>query len=132
MDLKKVYKASTKEMAEQALVELEGKWGKKYPIVLKSWTDNWDKLSAYFSYTQPIRRLIYTTNIIEGYHRQLRKVTKNKGAFPSDMALLKLVYLATKNISKKWTHPLPNWGLVAQQLSIKFGNRMQLDLTLKK
>lgn len=131
-DLKKVYKASTKEMAEQALVELDATWGKKYPVVLKSWLDNWDKLSTYFSYTPPIRRLIYTTNIIEGYHRQLRKVTKNKGAFPSDMALMKLVYLATKNIIQKWKRPLPNWGLVAQQLSIKFGNRMYLDLNLKK
>lgn len=131
-DLKKVYKAPTKEMAEQALMELEEKWVKKYPIVIKSWRDNWDRLSTYFSYSEPIRRVIYTTNIIEGYHRQLRKVTKNKGAFPNNMALLKLVYLATKNISKKWTQPMPNWGLVAQQLSIRFGSRMELDLTLKK
>ncbi len=130
-DLKKVYKAPTKEMAEQALTELEKKWGKKYPIVIKSWRDNWDRLSTYFSYSEPIRRVIYTTNSIEGYHRQLRKVTKNKGAFPNDMALLKLVYLATRNISKKWTQPLPNWGLVAQQLSIRFGNRIVLDLNLK-
>ncbi len=77
-DLKKVYKANTKEMAEESLVALDEKWSKKYPIVIKSWIDNWDRLSAYFSYTEPIRKLIYTTNIIEGYHRQLRKVTKIK------------------------------------------------------
>ena len=130
-DLKKVYKALTKAMAEQALDELEKTWGEKYPLVLKSWRDNWDRLSTYFSYTAPIRKIIYTTNIIEGYHRQLRKVTKNKGAFPNDMALLKLTYLATNNISKKWTMPIPNWGLVAQQLSIRFGQRMELDLNLK-
>ena len=114
-DLKKVYKALTKDMAEQALEDLDKKWGKKYPLVLKSWRDNWERLGTYFSYTAPIRKIIYTTNIIEGYHRQLKKVTKNKGAFPNDMALLKLTYLATNNISKKWTMPIPNWGLVAQQ-----------------
>ncbi len=129
-DLKKVYKANTKEMAEESLVVLDEKWSKKYPIVIKSWLDNWDRLSAYFSYTDPIRKLMYTTNFIEGYHRQLRKVTKNKGVFPNDMALLKLVYLATKNIEKKWTMPIPNWGSVAQQLSIKFGDRMPLDLVV--
>lgn len=131
VDLKKVYKASTKAMAEQHLQGLADKWGARYPLVLKSWQDNWDRLSTYFSYTASIRRLIYTTNIIEGYHRQLRKVTKNKGAFPNDMSLLKLVYLATQHIRKKWTMPIPNWGLVAQQLSIRFGQRMKLDLNLK-
>jgi len=130
-DLKKVYKAPTKEMAKQELTVLEQKWGEKYPIVIRSWYDNWSKLSTYFEYTEPIRRLIYTTNIIEGYHRQLRKVTKNKGVFPNDDALLKLIYLATKNIEKKWTVSARDWCLAVQQLSIKFGDRMILDLDLK-
>ncbi len=127
-ELKKVYKASSKALAEEELMKLEEKWGKKYPLVIKSWLDNWDRLSTYFSYTPHIRKLIYTTNAIEGYHRQLRKVTKNKGAFPNDMALLRLVYLATQNIEKKWTLPIKDWGLTAQQLGIRFGDRMPLHL----
>jgi transposase-like protein len=127
-DLKKVYRADTKTLAEKALTELEDKWGKKYPVVLESWKNNWDELTTYFQYTKPIRKLIYTTNIVEGYHRQIRKVTKTKGAFTNDMALMKLVYLATKNIQKKWTSPLHNWSLTVQQLYIKFGNRIKLDL----
>ncbi|MCG8320390.1 MAG: IS256 family transposase, partial [Cytophagales bacterium] len=101
-ELKEVYRADTKELAETALLNLSEKWGKKYPIVIQSWEANWEKLTTYFQYTAPIRKLIYTTNAVEGYHRQIRKVTKTKGAFTSDMALLKLVYLATKNIEKKW------------------------------
>ena len=130
-DLKKIYKAPTKSLAEESLLELEEKWGKKYPIVIKSWNDNWDKLSTYFEYSTGIRKLIYTTNAIEGYHRQIRKVTKTKGSFTNDMSLLKLVYLATKNISKKWISPIANWGLTSQQLAIKFGDRMPLELNFK-
>lgn len=99
-DLKKVYQAATKSQAETELLNLEETWGKKYPVVLRSWNNNWEKLSTYFQYDEHIRRLIYTTNAVEGFHRQIRKVTKTKGAFPSDMALLKLIYLATENISK--------------------------------
>ena len=127
-DLKQVYKAPNKETAEQALEKLAEKWGKKYPIVIRSWQDNWDKLSTYFGYTADIRRIIYTTNTIEGYHRQIRKVTKTKGAFSTDMALLKLVYLASRRIEEKWTSPVHNWCLVVQQLIIKFGDRMPLKL----
>jgi transposase-like protein len=127
-DLKRVYKADTKELAGMALDELAGTWENKYPIVIASWRDNWEKLTTYFQYTAPIRKLIYTTNAVEGYHRQIRKVTKTKGAFPSDMALLKLIYLATKNIEKKWTSPLQNWSLTVQQLAIRFGDRLPLDL----
>lgn len=127
-DLKLVYRAETKVLAEDALLALEDKWGKKYPVVIESWQNNWDELSAYFEYTQPIRKLIYTTNAVEGYHRQIRKVTKTKGAFTNDMALLKLVYLATMNIQKKWTSPLQNWSLTIQQLYIKFGDRIKLDI----
>ena len=127
-ELKEVYRADTKELAEMELLNLSEKWGKKYPIVIQSWENNWEKLTTYFQYTAPIRKLIYTTNAVEGYHRQIRKVTKTKGAFTSDMALLKLVYLATKNIEKKWTSPLQNWSLTVQQLAIKFGDRLPLDL----
>ena len=98
----------------------------EYPIVIKSWQDNWEKLTEYFQFTSDIRRMIYTTNTVEGYHRQIRKVTKNKGVFPNDTALEKLVYLAYRNIRKKWTMPLANWGTIAQQLAIKFGDRFKL------
>lgn len=128
-DLKLVYRADTKEIAELKLEDLDTKWGEKYPVVINSWRNNWHKLSTYFEYNPEIRRLVYTTNPIEGFHRQVRKVTKTKGAFPTDMALLKLVYLATKRIERKWTAPLHNWSLTVQQLAIKFGDRMELDLT---
>lgn len=127
-DLKRVYKADTKDLAELALQDLAEAWESKYPVVIASWQTNWEKLTTYFQYTAPIRKLIYTTNTVEGYHRQIRKVTKTKGAFTSDMALLKLIYLATKNIESKWTAPLQNWSLTVQQLAIRFGDRLPLDL----
>ena len=94
--------------------------------ILKSWRDNWERLTEYFQYTPAIRKLIYTTNTVEGYHRQVLKVTKNKGVFPSDTALEKLVYLAYRDISGKWTMPLSNWALISQQLAIKFGDRFKI------
>ncbi len=127
-DLKKVYQSATKSQAEMELLNLEEAWGKKYPIVIKSWHENWEELTTYFQYDEHIRKIIYTTNAVEGFHRQIRKVTKTKGAFPSDMALMKLIYLATENISKKWTQPVRNWGLTIQQFCIKFGDRMKIDL----
>lgn len=127
-DLKLVYRATGKQVAEDALLDLGEKWGAKYPVVIQSWQRNWEQLSQYFQYTEPIRKIIYTTNAVEGFHRQVRKVTKTKGAFTNDMALLKLVYLVTKNIEKKWTSPLHNWSLTVQQLYIKFGDRLPLDL----
>lgn len=127
-DLKPVYKADTLEQAELRLDDLEAKWGKKYEKVIESWRNNWPKLTSYFRYDADVRRLIYTTNTIEGFHRQVRKVTKTKGAFTSDMALLKLIYLAHNNISQKWTMPLSNWGITAQKLAIWFPDRMILDL----
>lgn len=130
-DLKKVYQAISKEIAEDQLLLLEEKWGIKYPVVIDSWQNNWEELSQYFGFSASIRKMIYTTNAVEGFHRQVRKVTKTKGAFPNDMALLKLVYLATKNIEKKWTSPLHNWSLIIQQLYIKFGDRVKLDLATK-
>lgn len=127
-DLKCVYQAMNKTQAELELIKLDETWGKKYPVVLKSWQTNWEKLTTYFAYDQHIRKLIYTTNAVEGFHRQVRKVTKTKGVFPNDMALLKLIYLATEHISKKWTMPLANWAITAQQLHIRFGERMKIDL----
>ncbi len=127
-ELKEVYQASTKELAEQQLDALEQKWSKKYPLVVNSWRNNWHKLSTYFKYDPAIRKLIYTTNTIEGFHRQVRKVTKTKGAFPSDMALMKLIYLAYLNIRKKWTNPLQNWSLSISQLAIWFEGRFTLPL----
>ncbi|MEO7905770.1 MAG: IS256 family transposase [Saprospiraceae bacterium] len=127
-DLKTIYKADTKELAEENLNTLEQKWGKKYPIVITSWRNNWHKLSSFFKYTKEVRKLIYTTNAIEGFHRQVRKITKNKTAFTSDMALMKLIYLAHRNISKKWTQPLHNWSLTVSQLSIIFGDRLKLNI----
>jgi transposase-like protein len=127
-ELKPVYKAANESQALDALEDLKEKWNKKYPIVLNSWEKNWPKLSTYFKYPEDIRRLIYTTNTIEGYHRQIRKVTKNKGVFTSDMSLLKLIYLATERIARKWTTPLQNWSITASQLKIIFGDRMKTDL----
>jgi transposase-like protein len=125
-ELKPVYQAVSKEQAKVELDNLESNWGEQYPLVIKSWRDNWHKLSAYFQYTDAIRRLIYTTNTVEGYHRQIRKVTKNKGVFTNDTALEKLVYLAYRNIRKKWTMPLKDWGQTAQQLAILFPERFKL------
>ena len=127
-DLKPVYQAETLDLAELRLEELDEKWGKKYEKVLESWRRNWSKLTTYFRYDAAVRKLIYTTNTIEGFHRQVRKVTKTKGAFTSDMALLKLIYLAQRNISQKWTMPLSNWATTAQKLAIWFPDRMILDL----
>jgi transposase-like protein len=127
-DLKLVYKASGLEIAEENLKALDEKWGKKYPVVIASWKKNWHKLSTFFKYTENVRKLIYTTNAIEGFHRQVRKVTKTKTAFTTDMALLKLIYLAQRNISKKWTSQLQNWSLTVSQLSIIFGDRLKLKI----
>lgn len=127
-ELKPVYRADNETQALDALAILKEKWGKKYAMVIGSWENNWPKLSTYFKYPSNIRKLIYTTNTIEGYHRQIRKVTKNKGVFTSDMALLKLIYLATERIALKWTMPLSNWAITASQLKIIFADRMKVDL----
>lgn len=127
-DLKLVYQADNEQQALDALQTLKETWQKKYPVVTSSWENNWLKLSTFFKYPTGIRKLIYTTNIIEGYHRQIRKVTKNKGVFTSDMALLKLIYLATERIVSKWTVTLIDWPVMATQLKIIFGHRMKTDL----
>lgn len=123
-DLKDIYKASTADAAKLALDKMEEKWADKYAPAFKSWRANWHKLTSFFDFSKDIRRIMYTTNIIEGVHRQMRRVTKTKGAFPSEMALKKLIYLCIGEISKKWVGKQPNWGLVMAQLEIKFGDRV--------
>jgi transposase-like protein len=123
-DLKAVYRAPSKELAEHNLDLFEEKWKNKYPKAVESWRRNWDRLSYYFKYPEPIRRLVYTTNTVEGYHRMVRKVTKSKGAFTSEMALLKLVYLATINFQKRWQNKLKEWPTILNQLSIYFECRI--------
>lgn len=104
------------------------RWEKKYPI--RSWENNWIELAAYFNYPAEFRKMIfYTTNIIEGYHRQLRKVTKTKTAYPSDDALRKIIYLATVEASKNWTVPVRSWKECISQLAILFGDRLQAELS---
>jgi transposase-like protein len=124
-DLKKVYKAPTKDAAEIALLELEEKWGEKYPLVINSWKNNWEELSAYFEYSEPIRKIIYTTNTVEGFNRQIRKITKTKGGFSNDESLFKLVYLIYKDISKKWQKSISNWAEIISQFAIMFENRLE-------
>ncbi len=129
-DLKKVYQAKSKDSAELHLDELEKRWGEKYPVVILSWRNNWERLSQYFKYPHQIRRIIYTTNTVEGFNRQIRKITKSKGVLPNDTALLKLVYLVTQNIMVKWTAPVQKWALVIQQLAIHFEGRIDIQLNL--
>jgi len=129
-DLKLIYQAISKEAAEVELDRLEEKWGHKYPIVIQSWRNKWDNLSAYFKYPEDIRRIMYTTNIIESVHRQFRKLTKTKGAFPNENSLLKLLYMGIENASKKWTMPVRNWSLTISQLAIFFEGRLEDVLEL--
>ena len=123
-DLKKVYQAPTREEAETQLLQLSELWGDKYAVAVRSWENNWETLTPFFDYPAQIRRLIYTTNTIEAYHRQLRKVTKTKGALPSAKSVRKLLYLANDRIVKKWTMPIPNWALILNQLVIRFKDRI--------
>ena len=122
-DLKTIYTSVTEEAALDNLIEFKDKWGKKYPAAIKSWENNWDILSTFYVYPTEIRKIIYTTNIIEGLHRQFRKVTKTKAVFPSDDSLRKMLYLASNNIIKKWTQRYRNWDLVLNHLSILFEGR---------
>lgn len=128
--LKRVYKASNKDLATSELDILEEKWNNKYPIVIKSWRNNWERLSQYFKYPEDIRRIIYTTNTIEAVHRQFRKLTKTKGAFPNQDSLFKLLYMGIQNAGKKWTMPIHNWSLTISQLAIFFEGRLDNELML--
>ena len=120
-DLKAIYAAVDEASALAALDAFAEKWDKKYPKIARSWREN---LSTYFKYPQEVRRLIYTTNTIEGFNRQLRKVTKSKSVFPTDDSLLKTLYLAMMDITKKWTGRRQDWSLIHAQLSVFFADRM--------
>lgn len=119
-DLKQVYKAVTEEEALEHLREFKEKWGRQYPSCVKSWEDNWDVLSTFFAYPPEVRKIIYTTNIIEGLNRQFRQITNNKPCFTSDDSLRKMLYLASKRIQEHWTSRCRNWDLVVNQLSMMF------------
>ncbi|RRH50126.1 IS256 family transposase, partial [Clostridioides difficile] len=123
-DLKKVYAAITEEVALSELSLLEEKWGNQYAIALRSWRSNWNELATYFKYPQEIRTLIYTTNSMESYNRLLRKVTKSKSIFPLDDSLHKSLYLATMDISERWTQKIRNWTQILAHLSIYFEERI--------
>jgi len=127
-DLKEVYQAATEELALENLDALEEKWGKKYPSSVASWRNNWSQLSTYFKYPPEIRKIIYTTNAIENFNRQLRKVTKSKTIFPTDDALFKILYLAMCDITEKWTGAGWNWGQTLDQLCIYFEAELPLQI----
>jgi putative transposase len=122
--LKKIYGAVNLDDAEYALEEFREYWGKKYPSIIKSWDDNWAELTAFFEYPPEIRRLIYTTNAVEAYHRMVRKFTKTKSIFPTDDSIRKVVYLSVKEITKKWTMPVRDWGMAYSQFVIFFAERL--------
>jgi transposase-like protein len=126
--LKPIYKAPTEAAALAALDEMEQAWGVKYPAAIKSWREHWTELSTMFKYPEQIRRIIYTTNALENFNRQLRKVTKTKTAFVSDDALLKQLYLITMQVTEKWTMPLKDWGSILMCLMIYFGDRVNVSL----
>ncbi|MPM80380.1 IS256 family transposase ISDku1 [bioreactor metagenome] len=127
-DLKLVYAASTEENALSELTLMEEKWRDNYAIAFRSWRNNWNELSVYFKYPQEIRTLIYTTNSMESYNRLLRKVTKSKSIFPSDDSLHKSLYLATMDISEKWTQKIRGWSQILAHLSIYFEDRISATL----
>jgi transposase-like protein len=130
-DLKCVYAAINREAARESFGKLEEKWGAKYGAVIESWKRHWDRLTAYFDFPEPIRKIIYTTNIVEGFHRRVRKVTKTKGMFPSDDAFKKLVYLVIRDIQAKEQKGRKGWGEVLSQLSLLFKDRLPADLVLR-
>ena len=121
-DLKTVYTAVNEEMALDNLMILKDKWSNKYPTAIKSWEDNWDNLSTYFEFPSNIRKIIYTTNVIESLNSQFRKVTKTKLIFPNDESLMKMLYLAVQRVAKKWVRNYPDWDLVRNQLNIVFND----------
>lgn len=127
-DLKCVYKAFTEELALAQLDNLKDKWGDKYSIVIDSWYNNWSQLSTFFTFSPEIRKMIYTTNTLEGFNRQIRKYTKARTIFPTDQSLSKCVYLATMEIIEKWTQPTPNWGRTLAELSIIFDEQLNDEL----
>jgi len=128
-DLKPVYKAAAEPLALEALDGFEAVWGGKYPLIVNSWRANWAEISTFFKYPPEIRKIIYTTNMIESYHRQLRKVTKGKSIFPNDESLQKMLYLATMDVLRKWTGRVQNWGQILLQLSVFFPDKVKSSLS---
>jgi len=126
-DLKRIYSAATADEAEQRLGEFEAKWDEEYLPIGQSWRRNWQRIIPFFDYPPEIRKVIYTTNAIESVNMSLRKLTKNRGSFPSDEALLKLFYLALRNISKKWTMPIKDWKAALTRFTIEFGDRLAVN-----
>ena len=126
VDMKCIYDAPTKQAAKEALQDFAAKWNHKYPYAIKSWEDNWDELTVFFDFPVEIRKIIYTTNLIENLNGKIRKYTKNKLSFPTDEAVLKSVFLALREATKKWTMPIHNWGLILNQFLTIFENRVQL------
>jgi transposase-like protein len=124
-DLKKIYGAVNEDAAMAALLELQEKWGSKYPNAVSSWKENWDNLITFFAFPNFIRKIMYTTNVIENLNSQFRKVTKNKKIFPTDESLLKILYLAAEKVSKRWTRKYPDWDLVINQLKILFSEILE-------
>src|SRR3954454_14406015 len=122
-DLKKIYQAPTREAGEEALLELGERWAKQYAVAVRSWEQNWADLATMYDYPAEIRRLIYTTNTVEGYNRQLRKVVKTKGALPNGEAARKILYLVTRDITPRWSTPLFNWTKIRNPLAIRFEGR---------
>ena len=123
-DLKRIYQSATLDEAEQRLGEFEAKWDEEYLPIGQSWRRNWTRLTPFFDYPPEIRKVIYTTNAIESVNMSLRKLTKNRGSFPSDEALLKLFYLALRNISQKWTMPIRDWKAALTRFTIQFEERL--------
>ncbi|WP_182188230.1 IS256 family transposase [Pectinatus frisingensis] len=128
-DLKPVYTAASEPLALEFLESFETIWGNKYPLIVNSWRANWSELSTFFKYPPEIRKIIYTTNMIESYHRQLRKVTKGKSIFPNDESLQKMLYLATMDVLRKWTGRVQNWGQILLQLSVFFPDKVKSALS---
>jgi putative transposase len=126
-DLRAIYAAATEAEAEIRLGEFAAKWDEKFPMIAKSWRANWARVIPFFSHPAEIRRAIYTTNAIESLNMSLRKVTKTRSSFPNDEALLKLLYLALRNISKKWTHPIKDWKAALNRFAIIYEDRMPIE-----
>ena len=127
-DLKKIYTATNKQAGETALLQVKEKWGKKYPHVFRSWTANWECLSVFYEFPAEIRRMIYTTNIIENLNRVIRKYTKGKTVFPGDEAVQKAVYLAVQHIARKWSMPVQHWQKILAQFAILYPDKINLNL----
>jgi putative transposase len=125
-DLKTIYLSATDIEAEQRLVDFSGKWDEKYPMIARSWRSNWTRVIPFFAHPIDIRRVIYTTNAIESLNMSLRKVTKTRGSFPNDDAVFKLLYLALRNIARKWTVPIPDWKSALNRFAIIYENRLPI------